>query len=91
MVNVTLVLPDGRRGPLEVDPTASIEEVKKTIVSDLGLGDPKNFRLAFSYQTEDQLTGESYLHEDDVIFLMESIEARKERPAKLDPDVFKKR
>lgn len=88
--NVTVVLPDGRRGPAEIDPLASIDEVKKTIISDLQLGEPKDFKLAFSYQAEGLLTGEPRLQDGDIIFVMESQATRGVPPAKLDANKFVK-
>lgn len=87
MINVTVVLPDRRKGQVQVDPLASIEEVKRTIVTDLQLGKPENFILAFA-PTQDISIGMAQLQDGDIVFVMES-QAARGNPAMLDPKSFK--
>jgi hypothetical protein len=90
MIRVTVILPDGRKGQVEVDPHASREEVKRTIVSDLKLGKPENFLLAVAGapESEDTTIGNIQLKDGDLVFIL-NLQAARGVPVKLDPKSFK--
>lgn len=88
MVKVTVILPDSRKGQVEIDPSAPIEEVKKTIVQDLKLGKPENFILTIAAQSEDTAIGNMKLREGDLVFILD-LKVARGAPVKLDPKNFK--
>ena len=90
MVRVTVILPDGRKGQVEVDPYASRSEVKRTIVNDLKLGKPENFLLAVAGtpESEDTAIGNIELRDGDIIFVL-GLQSARGVPVKLNPDDFK--
>jgi len=90
MVKVTVVLPDERKGQVEVDPSASIDAIKRTIVNDLKLGKPENFLLSIASLEEETPIGSLRLKDGDVIIVI-SLQAVRGAPVKgLDPSQFTK-
>ena len=89
MIRVTVVLPDGRKGQVEVDPSASLDEVKRAIVSDLRLGKPDNFMLAVAGvpESDDRAIGNIKLKDGDFVFILDLRLARG-APVKIDPNAF---
>jgi hypothetical protein len=68
---VTVVLPDKRQGDIQIDPTASIDEIKRVIVTDLGLGRVEDFVLAISTSDESTAVGDIKLREKGLIWLID--------------------
>lgn len=92
MINVTVVLPDGKRGKVKIEPNASIGEVKRTIISDLkalGLDKPERYVLALAVNASrenDTPVGQLQLKDEDYIYILSLIVGK---PAEVDPTRFK--
>lgn len=72
MINVTVILPNKKRGKVQVDPSASIEEVKNTIVKDLNLGKPENYLLSIVHASEDRPIGGAKLQDGDIVYVLDA-------------------
>ena len=90
MIRVTVILPDKRRGQIEVEPSASLDEVKKAIVTDLKLGKPDNFVLAIAGTSDpdDRAIGNIKLKDGDLVFIVD-LQLVRGAPVKMDPKDFK--
>jgi len=87
MITITVVLPDRRKGQIQVEPSAYISEIKKAIVNDLNLGRPENFILAVATQSESTPIGNLKLRNGDLVFIID-VQMAKGSPAKIDPNAF---
>lgn len=89
MLRVTVVLPDDRKGDIEVEPEALISEVKSAIVNDLDLGEPNEYILAIADKEEAASVGNMKLQDGDFLILIKS--SRTKPPvAKIDKSSFGK-
>jgi hypothetical protein len=86
-IKASVILPDKRKGEVEIDAAASIGEVKRAIVNDLNLGKPENFILAVSVDEEISI-GNIKLKDGSRIFILESQLARGAVVKFVDPQGF---
>lgn len=70
MIEITLILPGGRRGRGRIDLDASFEVMKSDIVNAYGLGNPDDYEIAISTQSKKQSAKRYALTSDDIIYLI---------------------
>jgi len=76
MVEIIVILPDGTKGKGQVDPSATIDEIKADIVKAFGLGDPGDFEIGFSPTSKKQALQNYTVLSGDIIRIYKSSDLR---------------
>lgn len=88
-IRVTVILHDKRKGEIEIDPGATLKEIKSTIVADLELGEPKDYILAVADKEQESISGNVVLQDGDFMFLIQIADTKQRPVSKNLKDKFK--
>ena len=90
MIRVTVILHDKRKGEIEVDPHASLKDVRKAIVTDLDLeGVPEDYLLAVADKAQVASCGNVQLTDGDFMFLIQASDTKPAPVQKINKESFK--
>ena len=79
MIRVTVILPNKKKGEIDIDPQARLIDIKNALVDDLGLGNHNDFILAVIDKEQTSMAGKIELQDGDSLMLV-SISVTNPRP-----------
>jgi Ubiquitin-2 like Rad60 SUMO-like len=68
---VTVILPNKKKGVIQVDPSTPIQTLKKALLEEQGIRNPENYYLAVATSRENVQIGNIGLSDDDIIYIFD--------------------